>query len=175
MSTLSIAELQAQVETALDNTTLQQIIDAVELEIQSYAGPAAGKIWEVEPGIVTTLQLPTSAASITSVTEFTDARSEPTETALSSDDYELSSNGWDLRRLSDGTNPRDVWGWRVAITYTPTTQTALRKQVAIQLARLDIAHSAYASENMADASASSKDIRREKANILRRMPRSGIV
>lgn len=170
MSTLSVAELQAQVETDLGSTALQQIIDAVERDILEWAGAVSAEIQEYdETDLLTTIRLPVQGASVTSIVEFTDAEHAPTKTTLAASDYELSSDGWEIRRKSTGTNARDLWGWHIVVTYVPATDTARRKQVAIQLARLEIDHSAQASERIGDRSVAAKELREERSAILSRL------
>ena len=169
-STLSVAQLQAQVETDLDTTTLQQIIDSVERDIDEYVGPTAAFVYEFDGvELVEVLRLPVQAASIATIVEFTGPESEPTNTTLAADDYELSSDKWHLRRLSDGTNPRSTWSWHLVVTFAPADDTARRKQVAIQLSRLEIVHSGYSAERIGDWSASRDDYRKEHVSILRRL------
>lgn len=173
MSVLSVAELQAQVETDLGSSALQQIIDAVERDITEWAGDPTSEVHEVdETELLAVIRLPVKAGSITSVVEFTDAEHQPTKTTLAASDYELSADGWEVRRLSSGTNPSDTWGWHLVVTYVPATDTARRKQTAIQLARLEITHSGYASERVGDWSAQQRELRKEKAEILSRLDES---
>ena len=172
-SLLTTAELQAQVETDLGSTALQLIIDAVERDIKEWAGDPTSEVQEFEGlDYVGILRLPAQAASLTSVVEYTGAEDQPTKTTLAVSDYELSADGWEVRRLSSGTNASDVWGFRVVVTYVPATDTARRKQVAIQLARLEITHTGYASERVGDWSAQSRELRREKMAILSRLDES---
>jgi len=169
MSTLSITELEAQVETDLSDTALQQIIDAAESDIDGYAGPSSAYTVEYDPELLTVLRLPVGASAIVSVTEYTGGVSEPTKTVLAADDYELSDDGWDLRRLSDGTNPRGTWSWHVAVVLTPIADVSRRKQVAIELARLAIIHTGYSAEKSGDWSATTADLRMERSRILSRL------
>ena len=167
MSTLSVAELQAQVETDLGSTTLQQIIDSVERDITEYVGPTTGYVYESDGDEYSELiRLPAEALTITTVVEYTDAVHEPTKTTLAADDYELSSDKWWLRRVSDGTNTRATWGWHVVITFVPATDTNRRKQAAVQLARLEIVHTGYKSERIGDWTSQNADYEREKVRIL---------
>lgn len=169
MSTLTTTELELQIDTDLTDAALQQIIDAVERDITEYIGPPSSFVMEYEPEFLVLLRLPVETASIDSVVEYTDGASSPTKTTLASDDYELSPDGMDLRRLSDGTNSRARWSWHVVVTLLPVSDVARRKQVAIQLARLEITHSGYAQETLPDWSATSKELRREKSQILSRL------
>jgi hypothetical protein len=173
MSTLSVAELQAQVETDLSDTTLQLIIDAVERDIEEYVGPTSGQVAEFDNTILLNeIRLPVQASAITTIVEYTDAESEPTETSLETDDFDLSDDGWFLRRLSSGTNARDTWGWHVVVTFTPADDTNRRKQVAVQLARMEITHTGYDTERSGDWSAKTRDLAKERSRILRRLDMS---
>ena len=169
MSTLTVVELQAQVDTDLECDTLQDIIDSAERDIDEYIGPATAYTVEFDPELLTIIRLPIGTTAIVSVVEFTDAHSDPTKTTLSTDDYELSSDGWDLRRLSDGTNQRSIWGWHVVIVLTPVADVARRKSVAIQLSRIDITHTGYKSEKAGDWSGTVQDLDAERRRILRRL------
>jgi len=169
MNSLSVAELKAQVETDLTATALQLIIDAAERDIESYVGPSTAYTVEYDSELLTVLRLPVSASAIVSATEYTGAVSDPTKTELEIDDYELSDDGWSLRRLSDGTNPRGMWSWHVCVVITPDADVDRRKQVAIQLARLEITHTGYSQERTGDWSAASVDQGKERSRILNRL------
>ena len=168
MSTLSVAELQAQVETDLSNTTLQLIIDAVERGILEYVGSGSSIVHEYDGNIQyqDTVRLPVQGSSITSIEEWTDAGSDPTKTTLAADDYELSDDGYWVRRLSDGTNSRTTWGWHLVVTFAPADDTERRKQAAVELARLQIIHTGYDAERSGDWSATTSDQRQERTRIL---------
>lgn len=169
MSTLTTTELELQVDTDLTDSALQQIIDAVERDITQYIGPESSFVIEYDPEFLVLLRLPVQASSIDSAVEYTDGASAPTKTTLSADDYELSVDGLDLRRLSDGTNARSQWSWHVVVTFLPMADVARRKQVAVQLARLEIVHTGYAQENTGDWSATSQALRKERNRILSRL------
>jgi hypothetical protein len=174
MSVLSVSELQAQVETDLGDTPIQSIIDAVESDIEARIGPTTGYTHEYDRvQYQHVLRLTVKASSITTVVEYREAQSEPDKTTLSADDYELSDDGWWLRRLSDGTNSYETWGWHVVVTFEPASDTARRKQAAIKLARLEIVHSGFASQGVGDSREQSTDYQRERANILRSLDRTG--
>lgn len=170
MSTLSVVELQAQVETDLATVTIQQIIDAVERDIDEYIGPATAFVHEYDGiELVEVLRLPVEGLTFTTIVEYTGPESEPTKTTLAADDYEVSTDKWHFRRLSDGTNPRSTWGWHVVITFVPKADADRRKQTAIALARLEIEHSAYDQESIGDWRVHRKNLRAERSTILRRL------
>ena len=151
MSILSTAELELQVDTDLTDVALQQIIDAVESDIDDFIGAIDNRTFELD-GLeyLTVIRLPSKASSIDSIIEFTGAQHEPTKTTLASNDYELSTDGWQLRRRSDGTNARAQWGWHLVIQYDQADDIDRRKQVAIQLARLEIINTGYTKESVGD-------------------------
>ncbi len=169
MSNLTTAELKAQVDTDLSDNTLGQIIESVERDIEEFVGPLADVITEYDPSRMSLLSLIVRASAIVTVVEFSDLPSDPTKTTLAADDYELSADGWSLRRLSDGTNERETWGWHVVVTFTPESDVARRKQIAVQLSRLEITHTGYSQERVGDWSASTLDLNKERAKILRRL------
>ena len=169
MSVLTTTELELQVDTDLSDAALQSIIDGVERDINDYVGPPSAYVFERGPELLTVIRLPIDTSAIVSVVEFTDARSDPTKTTLASNDYELSSDGMDLRRLSSGTNPRSMWSWHVVLTVTPTADSARRKQCAIQLSRLEIVHTGYGSERAGDWNGTVLDIGKERGRILKRL------
>ena len=170
MSLLTLAKMRAQVETDYDDTTLQSVIDSVEIMIDKYIGPSTGYVSEQDDtDMLTVIYLPVDAASITSIVEYTGTESEPTKTTLAADDYELSVGGDQVRRLSDGTNPRTKWGWSAVITFDPVGISAQRKQAAIKLGRLEIEHGAYETERIGDWGSTEKDIKAERNKILQEL------
>ncbi len=167
MSDLSQAELEAQIDTDLSDGALTDILAAVNRQIVDYAGPTTNQIAtydDTELGNV--IRLPLEASSIDSVVEFTGSRSEPTKTTLAADDYELSTDGWEVRRLSDGTNARGTWGWRLVVQFDPNHDADQRRQVAIKLARIEITHTGYSDEGVGDWRATQRELRRERNAIL---------
>lgn len=168
MSTLSVTELRAQVETDLSSTPLQDVVDAVERDISEYIGPATNHVLEFQDvELLNVLDLPKAGALVDSIVESTGSRSNPVETTLSANDHDLSEDAWTIRRLSDGTNPRVTWGWRVVIQIDEVADVSRRKQAAVQLARLLLNHTGFKSERAGDWSGVIDDIRSERARILR--------
>lgn len=160
MSTLTVAQLRAHVETDLIDDAVQRLIDAAEEEIASKVGPAASAT-EYKEGDSKVIFLMRSAASITSITE------EVGEdiTTLVAADYRLEG-GKMLRRLTTGTNPAEVWQGHVTVTYVPTGETTRRLTATIDLVRLAVQYKALSSESVGDYSASMGAYDAEKARIL---------
>jgi len=169
MSLLSVAELQSEVETDLSDETLARLIEAVERDITEYVGPPSAYKVEFAPGGAAVIELPVQAQQFGAITEYEGSEDAPIKTGLASDDYELSSDGWEVIRLSTGTNPRSAWASRTAMIIVPELDVARRKSVAVQLARLEIEHSPYGSERIGDWSAVSKELRKERVQIMRRL------
>lgn len=150
MPTLTAAELRARHETGLSDDDLDEVIAAELSVIEALYGPDATMTESYEfrraSGIhgvyqrdqIRRLVLGRPADSITTVTEVVGT----TTTVLAADDYRLIQ-GYQLERLSDGTNGRLYWGDRVTIEYVPENDVALRKQVLIRLCQLNLAENGY--------------------------------
>jgi len=130
---LSVDQFRAFVETPLSDEALLILLDAAAQAIVREHGPA-GETTERLRARGDLLMLSRPALSIATVIE--DARWSAL--SLADDDYELSSSGQTLYRLSDGTNPGWCWRGRVDVTYTPFDDTAERQRVQRALVMLDI-------------------------------------
>jgi hypothetical protein len=129
---LTTAEYRLFEDTDLTDPALQILLDASEIEIVRYAGHPTTQVEWLSGGQYIYLYRPASA--IVSITET--ILSSGTVTTLATDDWELSPDGFLLRRLDTGTNPYSHWHGRVAVTYTPLDDEALRKAVQLDLIRL---------------------------------------
>ena len=132
---LSVDQFRAYVNSPLTDDALLMLLDAACAAIDDAIGPT-GDIREFFRVQGDLLMLSRRAESITTVIE--DARRSAV--TLDDDDYELSTSGQTLYRLSDGTNPRWYWSGRVDVTYRPFDDTANRVRVAVELVKLDLAH-----------------------------------
>ena len=158
-SLISPTQLRAHVETGLTDAALQQIIDAEEAEIVGRYGPP-DTITEEHIGNGRLLSLMQPAASIEAITE-DDAYPLPPEGGVASD-YYLRLNPRVLQRFGG------EWGARVVVTYTPASpQTAKRTMALINLCKLELAYSGYASQGGADLSESPLKLMEERERILR--------
>lgn len=178
MALLTVAQLRAHVETDLDDTALQAILDSEEGEIVKRYGAHASAT-ELLRGGERLLFLTRPAASITSVTEEVDGVfAEPSVTVLAADDYRIWQGGRYLERLTTGTNPRLYWGDRVTVVYTPADETAQRTLILVNLCKLAIRYTGADSESVGagDYSARERDYAAERTKLLRQLaPRGGIV
>lgn len=119
--------------STLSDESLLILLQASAADIVGAIGPL-GDVVTVLGAHGPLLMLPYRASGIVSVTE--DAYGEAL--SLAADDYELSWSGRTLRRLNDGTNPRDYWWRRVKVTLTPVDDLAQRQRAQLALMRLDI-------------------------------------
>ncbi len=171
MTILTTAQFRAFEETELGDIPLQTLLDAAEIEIVRFAGDPTTAVEWMGGGQYIYLYRPASA--ITSITET--VLSTGTVTTLAADDYELSPDGFRIRRLNTGTNARSYWYGRVAVTYTPTDDTALRKAVQVDLVKLMLNYSpGVTSETIGDwaetfASNSVWNNLKERTDILSRL------
>lgn len=150
MVSLTASELRERFECRVSDTALDDIIAAEKEAIESLYGAddTASETFNLkrQSGLHAAYQrdrlgiivLHRKATVITSVTEVVGDET----TVLAADDYELLG-GMQLRRLSDGTNSRYLWGDQVTVEYTPEDDTALRKQVLIKLCQLNLAENGY--------------------------------
>jgi len=131
---LTVDEARGFITTSLDDDSLQLLLDAAEDEITRYAGdPDTATEWF--GGGQHQVVLSRQAERIVSVSE-RGLRWSTDETTLETDDYELDPFGVTIYRLVNGTNSRYRWFGRVAVTYVPADESAIRKSVQIDLANL---------------------------------------
>jgi hypothetical protein len=121
----------------LSDDALQLLLDAAEAEIVRYAGASDSAVeWLVGGRREIVLSKP--ATAIASVAEHIGGPSAPI--TLAADDYTSDPTGYLLYRLGTGTHPRWRWWGRVAVTYTPTADLAIRKGVELDLVRLMVSY-----------------------------------
>lgn len=133
---LTLDEARGLTDSALEDESLQLVLDAAEAEITRYAGPV-GERTETFTSGGRLLSLSKRAASISSITET--SFSSYDVTTLASDDYFAWPNAYVLERKTGGTNSRHTWwGRRVAVTYVPVDDVDLRKGVQADMCQLMI-------------------------------------
>lgn len=140
MSLVTIAEMQEMgVGLELGDTQLQAIIDREEAEIVRRFGAnwTGGAVSETVHGGGGSIYLKRAAASISSVIEYL----YPGDTApvtLTSNDYYLWPAEGRIERLPWGVSASMRWGTPVTVSYIPTDDTNLRKQVLTALVQIAI-------------------------------------
>lgn len=132
---LTLVDVRAQLNTALDDDALQMQIDGALAAIELVAGPLDPHVEERRGG-ASVIVLARRYASIESVSEYyaTDNVVE-----LAEDDWALGADGRSLTRRGYGTNPGYGFGGRVRVEGTPADETAIRRIVALQLIKHNLA------------------------------------
>lgn len=147
MSLLTAGELRLQVQSGLSNSDLQTIIDREEAEVirryGAHYADAVTTITEVCSGGQCSIFLKRRIGSVSSITEAQSLGG--TQSTLTSTQYHIVANEGRIIRLSEGTR----WGRYVSVSYVPADDTALRKQVLIELVRQALEQTAMKSENVA--------------------------
>jgi hypothetical protein len=138
-SLVSTDEVIARVPSAagMDTDALQLIIDANEQLMGPYLPGITSPI-RVNGYPSTTILLPERAGSITSVTEHWIFQDPGDDITLDTDDWRLYPQGTAIERREDGTHPQQGFADEIIIEYVPFDQTALAKNVLIQLCAVDI-------------------------------------
>lgn len=168
MPYLTPTQFREHFETDLGDTALGRLIADAESEIDRRFGPAAA-VTEMQHGGGRYLFLARPASSVTQVVEADVTPFGETEVTLSASDYRIWYGGRALERLVTGTNPRDIWGTRVTVTYTPEDDTARRTRVVIDLVKLAVQYTALSSESSGDYSRNTSGTyyQQERERILR--------
>lgn len=164
MSTLALGEARAQIETDLNDTALQAVIDDAEAEIVERIGAINLQvdIFREEGSL---LFLSRKMLTPTMVVEEVCGVS----TTLATNDYKVREANRVLERLRTGTNPRRFWGDVVTVTYVPEDDTVRRKQVVIDLVKLAIAYTGQKSERIGDYTSTSQDYKDERSDLIDRL------
>lgn len=131
---LTVEELEAFVTTALEEDSLQLLLDAAEADIVRITG-AAGATTELFVGGGRLIALGYPADSITSITEET----WTTTRNLDPTDYRLLPGGYLIERLVTGPNGRCCW-WRGTVVYERSDDDALRRGVQLDLIKLMLSY-----------------------------------
>ena len=160
---VDIGDLRARVETDLDNTTLQRILDAAEKAVVRAAGSATS---EVETQQALGAQFLVLFRKVSAFVSITERRSYSSDAVtLSANDYRQVGD-YRIMRLADGDNPSSFWGAEVVITYVPEVDAEVRDRVALDLCQVDIEFRAYESEKSGDWSGSQKDWKARRRELL---------
>lgn len=167
MSTLSVAEARAQIETDVNDTALQALIDDAEAEIETRVGAISSQvdvIIEEKANLLFLTRRLDEAGDITSIVEENGSAS----TTLVASDYKVRGSR-SIERLSTGTNPARYWAPIVTVTYAPHDDTVRRKQIAIDLVKLAIVYNGLSSERVGDYSSAAKNYEEERSDLIDRL------
>jgi hypothetical protein len=159
MSLATVAEVRALVNTNLDDSQLQAVIDREEEDVtRLYGAPYAALSYDTETleGGGCNLMLHRPLSTVTSVTE--------DSAALAATDYRVWGRQGRLERLPAGS----TWGVVVTVVYTPVDDNNKRKRTIIELVRLATERTAMKSESIAgEFSYTAPDWEVEHARVLR--------
>ncbi len=170
MSLLTLTQMRVHIENDLSDEELQRVIDAAEQDIVQRYGPHVTQTDELdECRLSTALFLTRPASTITTVTEEFNIAGDIDQTVLSANDYALTADGFRLRRLSSGDNPRATWGDIVVIAYVPVDESSKREGVEIAMVKLDIQFSGLDSEKVGDYAAAQVKYEENRNKVLSRL------
>jgi len=149
---VSAADFKAITPVSLSDPDLDGVIARVEAEITAAIGApySAGlELTETLSGGATDLFLLRPVSAIVSVTEHDSwiTADANTEALTEGAGFVLWSDRGQLTRIND----RATWDVKTVIIYTPRDDQEMRKQVIIDLVRVDLARSAYKSESVGGA------------------------
>ena len=152
MPLLTAADVRAHVDTALDDTAIQAVIDRLDADLVQRAGPHSGPLTEVLRGGTPSVYLRRPVATLTSVRE--GATLDASTPAL---DLVAEIRLWTAEGRVEriGANPWPAIGSAplafaplVEVVYDPVDDTAPRQRVLLELVRLDLAQSGRARERI---------------------------
>ncbi len=164
---IALADLRLHLETDLPDAQLQLVLSAVDEELKSKYGVADTAVEEFRPERSTLLFPDRMVGALTSVKEYD---SEGVETALdvsilSTADVRLINKRM-LERLATGSNPSNLWAYRVVVEYAPDDVNR-RDLAVVQLVKLELEFKGLLkSEDSGDYSSSLENYDVAKARIV---------
>lgn len=161
MSLVTVAYTRAHIQTDLDDTTLQLIIDDEESELVRRCGAHGDGVTAVTETIASApgggLFLSRPFVSVTSITANGGAVAASAYTAYANQGY--------LSLLSGGS-----WLAPVVVTYVPVDDRARRRMVIVELVRVALEQTAMKSESVgSEYSYSAPDWEAKRAALYRRL------
>ncbi len=160
---VTVADLHARVETDLDTTVLQRILDAAVAAVDRAAGKTTAETQTLVATHSEWVALTRRHTAIVSVTER--RRHSADAVVLSSNDYR-EVGGYRILRLASGDNGASCWGAEVSIVYTPEVDADVRDRVALDLCQVDLEFRSFDSEKSGDWSGSQKDWKARRRELL---------
>ncbi len=166
---ITLAEMRKHVETDLEDTAMQRLIDDADATIVKQFGEHTS---QVDDGLTGERRLfpsrPIDADLIVTET-IIDGSGFEQDTVLSATDYKILNGGRVLKRQIEGDNPRQFWGQRVKLSYTPESDIVRRARVTVDLVKLAVANSGTRREEVGDFETWSLDYEKERTSILSRL------
>lgn len=179
--------VRARVETDLDDSELQNLIDEADAAITAQYGPAASPL---NPVTITVdgrrryldVSRPidtTQAVVIVETRRWYDGAygfGGTDITTLAVDDYLISNGGRTVERVTTGVNPWWRWGTTVQITYTPVDDTPQRQEVLIKLVQLAVTFDGTSMTRVGDVTESKPGYLSQRDELLYSLsPRKGLL
>ena len=164
--TVTVDDLRLRIETDLDDTTLERILDAAVESVERSAGKADSEVDTREAFAAPFVVLSRRKTAIVSITER--RRFSSDEVTLSANDYREVGD-YKLFRTSDGDNPSTGWGSEVVVTYTPEVDEDVRDRVTLDLCQVDIEFRAYDREESGDWEGEQKDYKARRRELFRQI------
>lgn len=171
-SLVSPDEVRVLVETGIDDTELQEVIDRVEAEITEEIGAPYSDgetITETVEGGSRNIYLKRPITSVTTLTEYSQL-SDTTGTELTENEsfYVWPGQGR-IERIS--TVPGGVlWSRRVKVVYVPVDQNKKREKAIIDLVRIDLSRTAMLQESVGgEYSFTAGNWEKERRRIMKRL------
>ena len=144
---LTVEECRSHVTTSLSDDALLGVLLATEADVDNAAGVVAQT--EYLAGGYADLVLAYPAGTISTVVEHWDS----SPLTLAASDYLV--DGYILRRLTTGTNPRTWWYGPVKVTHSQPERLEERKRAQVALVRLELTSATgISAERMGDYSVS---------------------
>lgn len=165
MSTLTLGEARAQIETDVNDVALQALIDDAEDEITVRVGSIDSQVDIIREDNVKLLFLTRKVKTITSIVEEVDGIS----TTLTTSDYVLREASRVCERLQSGTHPSRYWAPVITVSYVPQDDTKRWKQITIDLVKLALAYNAVGSYRSGDYSESAVKYDEERTALIDRL------
>ena len=170
MSLVIPAEVTALVKTSLTAAQLQPVIDRIEAEIIRLYGAhyvnSTTTVSETLRGGMKNLYLRRRGGSLSSVSETRLPTSTGEALTEADGDFVLWAGEGRLERLDPGA----IWGYSVTVSYVPADDNHQRREVIIDLVRLEIERSAMKSESIAgEYSYTAPEWEAARGEILRRL------
>lgn len=166
---LTVDEVREHVESSLVDDALERLIENADQEIIDRLGALASHTEVLQGEGLQVLPLARKASAITSVTE----KILDTNYTLGSDDFELLSDGYSLRRKQGTTEPALSWRGIQTVVYVPIDGTsgelAARKKLLVDLVKLDCEYDAKQADSIGDVSRTSLDHGKERDSLFSRM------
>lgn len=167
MPLVTPAEFREHFETDLTTAALQRVLDGVEAEVLNHVGTGQATVSNLR-GTTRSIFVSQPVDSITSIIEI-DAWGNERE--VSSSDYQVADNGFQIIRRGD----RVYWDRQIIVSYVPKAPDARVKLAIIQIAKMEIQFNGTSQETAGGYVMTIGDIESRKARIIERLKRGVMV